>query len=275
MHSGLVFGCGRSGTSLVSGVVSRAGYYQGSNLVPEDESNPKGYFEDYEISQINEDLLTHHAERFSWTSWQDRRRNRALGSGLRWLSVMNGAISPKVGRYVAARIEAEVRNTPFLFKDPRISYTLPAWRPHLPEDCRYIVAFRDPIRTAESIVRRAQLKGYADSAKITIDRALSVWLSAYEAILTYELDAKVTLYVSYDSVVSGAGAKAVGCLLDAPVDGEFADASVSRSRPVPESELSGLSARMRRVFAKLLLLEAESITARLSDGNGRRPESRE
>jgi hypothetical protein len=45
----LVLGSGRSGTSLASGILSKAGYYMGENLMPATHTNPKGFFESFDI----------------------------------------------------------------------------------------------------------------------------------------------------------------------------------------------------------------------------------
>src|SRR5262249_21790216 len=54
----LILGSGRSGTSMLAGMLRLAGYYMGEHLVPADPSNPKGYFEDDEVNAINEELLS-------------------------------------------------------------------------------------------------------------------------------------------------------------------------------------------------------------------------
>lgn len=51
----------RSGTSAVTGSLSRCGFYVGptDRLIKPNEENPKGFFESYNIMQFNDDLLTH------------------------------------------------------------------------------------------------------------------------------------------------------------------------------------------------------------------------
>ena len=56
-RNGLILGSGRSGTSMLAGTLRGAGYYMGAHLLPADEANPRGYFEDDEINAINEALL--------------------------------------------------------------------------------------------------------------------------------------------------------------------------------------------------------------------------
>ena len=53
IRDGLILGSGRSGTSMLAGTLSAAGYYIGDCLIEANEANPKGFFEDYEVNAIN------------------------------------------------------------------------------------------------------------------------------------------------------------------------------------------------------------------------------
>lgn len=53
----LVLGSGRSGTSLVAGMLDRAGYYTGDNYLVGRLANPRGFFEDSRVNSINDALL--------------------------------------------------------------------------------------------------------------------------------------------------------------------------------------------------------------------------
>src|SRR5438067_12472105 len=57
MRDCLVLGSGRSGTSLVAGVLHQSGYFTGHDLLPASPTNPRGFFEDREVNAINEALL--------------------------------------------------------------------------------------------------------------------------------------------------------------------------------------------------------------------------
>lgn len=48
----VVLGTGRSGTSLVAGVLAALGYDPGKELIPADKNNAKGYFEDRELEHL-------------------------------------------------------------------------------------------------------------------------------------------------------------------------------------------------------------------------------
>ncbi len=53
----IVLGCGRSGTSLVAGLLASAGYFMGPRLHPPREANPTGFFEGEVVKDVNEALL--------------------------------------------------------------------------------------------------------------------------------------------------------------------------------------------------------------------------
>src|SRR5437879_5732793 len=115
MRNCLILGSGRSGTSMLAGMLHGAGYYMGTHLIPADESNPKGYFEDDEINAINEALLAPVTPTL-----------RCPSDGWRWLARVPVGTPVPFLPAISERIEAQTRRIPFAFKDPRFCYTLPA-----------------------------------------------------------------------------------------------------------------------------------------------------
>ncbi|GAA5316972.1 MAG: sulfotransferase family protein [Candidatus Pelagadaptatus aseana] len=69
----LVVGPGRSGTSTVSGVLSRLGVDFGSDLIAADYSNPKGYFESASFLRLNKKLyaICHDAKKVDAPSLEE------------------------------------------------------------------------------------------------------------------------------------------------------------------------------------------------------------
>lgn len=55
------------------------------------------------------------------------------------------------------------------YKDPRFSYTLPAWLPYL-HDTRMICIFREPGLTAESIVTECRTMPYLANLEMNVAR---------------------------------------------------------------------------------------------------------
>lgn len=59
----LILGSGRSGTSMLAGILHQAGYFMGDKLHKPELSNPKGFFEWMTINQINEQILAAYVKR--------------------------------------------------------------------------------------------------------------------------------------------------------------------------------------------------------------------
>lgn len=62
----LVLGIARSGTSALAGALSAAGVDFGSDLKPKDWQNPRGNFEDFGLSRLNQDILASQGR--TWSS---------------------------------------------------------------------------------------------------------------------------------------------------------------------------------------------------------------
>lgn len=54
----IVVGTGRSGTSVVAGMLWNMGIFMGNSLVPADKNNPAGHFEDEKFKELNLDYLS-------------------------------------------------------------------------------------------------------------------------------------------------------------------------------------------------------------------------
>ncbi len=205
IRNALVLGSGRSGTSLLAGLFNAGGYFSGENLWPATISNPLGYFEDIEINGINEDLLKKVAP------WRPRGiagtllpifHDRPKWSQ-RWLITLPAGTAICSDPALDRRIVAQVSRRPYLFKDPRFSYTLPAWVPHLSGDTTFLCTFREPLRTVNSIMKIVRDERYLRDIRMTRDRAIYYWTALYSNILYLrERIAGEWLFVHYDELLS-------------------------------------------------------------------------
>lgn len=150
----------RSGTSAIAKGIVELGAHPGNNLLPEDEGNPKGYWEDANIVNLNDKIL--------------------LNFNMRWHSQDN----PMVNRfetllplYEEKYLEeaTEIINNNFklsetiLFKDPRISILLPFWQKvfHIVgADVKYVLALRNPLETSKSLLKRNRME---------IEQGIKLW----------------------------------------------------------------------------------------------------
>ena len=229
MKSCMILGMGRSGTSLLAGTLREAGYYMGERLLPGNDANPKGFFEDLEIIAINEAIL------LPITPSRPGRvlmpgEDAAPVIGWRWLtSVPVGAEIP-CPPPVAGSIREKTARGPFCFKDPRFCYTLPAWRPSL-ADAAFACVFREPERTARSILTFCRVCQDESCIDRTLDYAgvMRLWTLMYRHVVETHRRAGDWLFVHYDQLVDGSALPRLAELLGARVDARFPDPSLKRS----------------------------------------------
>lgn len=237
MHPCVVLGSGRSGTSLLAGILLDAGYHLGDDLLPPRAANPGGFFEDRAVNRINERLLAPVTPR-PLRGPLRRLTPTRVRPGQRWLArlPLPTPIDPSPD---SVRAMAERTRRPHLaLKDPRFSYTLEAWRPHLPPDTVFLCVFREPGRTAASIVAdcRDPEAPYLHDLPMTWRRALRVWECQYDWIVErHRPGGGEWVFVHYDQLFDRAGLDRVAAALDVELDPRRADRSLRRSpdRPVP------------------------------------------
>lgn len=227
MFNCLILGSGRSGTSMMGGILHEAGYFMGDYLYPGRESNPKGFFETPEINSINEAILEHCVRAVS----TDQTSVNAPGRGQYWLmSLPEDHSVESADPAVAQRMAAILERRPFAFKDPRFSYTLPAWKPYLPAMTKFIVMFRPPETTATSILKECRTAPYLQNLQIDAVSALEVWKNIYRHILRHYLaEPDRFIFVHYVQCLRGDGVKRVADFLETPLHTSFVDVAMNRS----------------------------------------------
>ena len=141
----VVLGMHRSGTSLVAGLLHRAGVYMGTYFRAPDAANPSGYFEDIVWRNVNKTILN--CAGGTW--WQPPPQERiCLAAAHIW-------------PLVAALVEDRDTSSLWGFKDPRTCLTLRVLAPLL-EPFRIIYVEREEEQVIESLKRRAELRGYEE-----------------------------------------------------------------------------------------------------------------
>ncbi|MEL6346980.1 MAG: hypothetical protein AAFV53_27955, partial [Myxococcota bacterium] len=219
MRSCLILGSGRSGTSMVAGSLARSGYFMGRGLHAARAANPKGFFEDADINNLNDALI--------------RQLRPQLGGGQGWLADLGVQETVTAPGNLTAALQQLTRRQPFCFKDPRFSYTVSAWRPFLPADTGMICVFRHPALTAKSIVEECARASYLSDVEMNTQKALQIWASMYRQILQRHRTEgpQPWLFVHYNQMLDGSGQKAMEQFLEAPIDASFADKTLRRSPP--------------------------------------------
>lgn len=238
MRNVLILGSGRSGTSMLAGVFAHAGWHVGADPYPARSSNPKGFFESKEINGVNEYLLAL-GEGDRLAPWQ------------RWLAELPVDWRCPTDARAAERIRRLTQRAPYCFKDPRFSYTLPAWTPFT-QDALRVCVFRHPLAVARSIVKECAQESYLAGVDMTIDKALSAWLAAHRRILDVLRADGEWCWVHYDQVLSGEAFPRLEALVGAPLARGFPDADLQRN--FADGDLTG---ELSEIYAELLALSRE------------------
>ncbi|MGI9213161.1 MAG: sulfotransferase [Methylococcaceae bacterium] len=225
-----ILGCGRSGTSLVTGLFRNSGYYMGDRLYPPRDSNPLGFFEDAEVNSINENLLIPFFPRpFAHQGIQYGLDSP--GKGHSWLARLDPDMKPVASVTDIERIRKLILQTPFCFKDPRFCYTLPIW---LQENtsARFLCIFRHPAEVVCSILKEVHSMPYLFNFAISVNQVFEVWRLMYQRILDQYPAKDDWLFLYYDDLFCSSTLDRIS---------EFAGTSVDRSFPQPQLKRSTAS----------------------------------
>lgn len=229
----LILGSGRSGTSMAAGLLNVSGYFMGDEIWPANPGNPKGQFEDREVNSINDELIASvlpkapagrlHTLLFGETP--------SFGEFQRWMAVVRPGTPIPCPPEIDERICALTARRPFCFKDPRLSYTLPAWRPHV-DGALLLCIFRHPSVVADSMVRECATADYMKGLKLDAAWALKVWEAMYGSILDMHYPLGGDWYfVHYDQLLDKSAYPELERRLGVEVDRGFATPALNRSRP--------------------------------------------
>jgi hypothetical protein len=139
----LVIGMHRSGTSALASMLEALGLDLGNKqqLLPPDEHNPQGYFEQDAVVAFNDEVFDY------------------LGGAWDAPPVFTAGWAARVDLEVFVdrlrTLLAELYDgSSYVLKDPRISMLLPLWRQALPEHSVVVAMVRDPMEVALSLHKR-------------------------------------------------------------------------------------------------------------------------
>jgi len=133
----VVVGFHRSGTSMLTRMLHKAGLFVGDRLLGAVPSNPHGHYEDEEVLGFHDKVLESNG--CNWMFSGDADNLIMSEAAQRWMRTF-------VGR----------RNTRYAnwgFKDPRVCLFLENWDSAI-ENPVYVVVFRDFLETSQSIFHR-------------------------------------------------------------------------------------------------------------------------
>ncbi len=141
----LVLGMHRSGTSALTRGLQMMGVHLGDDFLEPKPDNPKGYWEDRQICDLNERLLGAFG-----LKWEDL----ALIEDAQWQGALVEALRAEAIEYVRAKF---IGHPLWGFKDPRSIRLLPFWQSVLRDlevDESYLLVIRNPRSVADSLTKR-------------------------------------------------------------------------------------------------------------------------
>lgn len=178
----VVLGMHRSGTSAVARGLAALGADLGGDLMPPGADNPRGYWEDLEVVQFNEELFS-----FLGTKLAELK---SIGPS-EVAALRERGFTERAAALLQRKVD---RHTTFAFKDPRTAKLWLFWREVLPRvqaeaGCVFVV--RHPTSVAESLRKRNHIDPVHGQL---------LWLTHIIAVAARPPACK-TLVVDYDRLV--------------------------------------------------------------------------
>lgn len=179
-----ITGMHRSGTSMIARILNLCGLYLGTeeNIMPADDGNPAGYWQNLEMDQISEAILANFSGGWDFLL-------PVMASGWEHRDDL-GSLRTKAKSCIA-RMET---NKPWGWKDPRASLTIPFWKSLLP-DLKVVVCLRNPIEVVDSLQKHTGS---------TTAFTYNLWIRYYQRILE-DVPEECRIITHYDSYFIDAG----------------------------------------------------------------------
>jgi hypothetical protein len=142
----VVLGMHRSGTSAIARSLEFIGVGLGDNLHPAGFDNPKGFWEDRECLEINEELLSHLGSAYDRLdlAWERLKNDTFIK-----------ALNVKAKQIIIRKLSEN--NGLWGFKDPRTCRLLSFWHDVFDSvgcETNYVIVLRNPLSVASSLVKR-------------------------------------------------------------------------------------------------------------------------
>ena len=247
----LVAGMHRSGTSAITHGLEILGVSLGDDLLPANDDNPKGFFEDRKVCEIDDRLLA-----LTDSSWHTLGRRYWPVEGPGELDRLEEEASDLLRERIGS---AEA----FGLKDPRISRLMPFWleiASKLGIKTSVVIAHRSPYVIADSLLTR---DGFPP------EKSLLLWLDYLVSALRSQISPK--LVVSYDRLLAQPEEQLERMRTQLSLPGradshairaykeEFLTSKLSRSRPVSATVSQTLRETVDGLASALDMLSADEI----------------
>jgi hypothetical protein len=143
----VVLGMHRSGTSALCRCLHTLGINLGSNLNPPHDTNPKGFWEDLDVLEFNENLLATLGMR--WDTFAPMSVERVQ-------FIQRAELIGQAKSMLGSKISGSDDKL-FGFKEPRTTKLLPFWLKVFqgePYQVAYLLPYRNPLSVAQSLNKR-------------------------------------------------------------------------------------------------------------------------
>ncbi len=178
----VVLGMHRSGTSAITRGLIPLGVALGDDLIPAAFDNVKGFWEDRQLTEINQRLQS--LMGYEWYGAE-------LSTPIDFDAPDVARLYDKALDVLQTKLDGNVR---FAFKDPRTSLVLEFWLSifeRLKLDPAYVIALRNPLDVAKSLEKRNALE---------LGKSLYLWQNSFLRALELTKDAR-RIVVSYEAVL--------------------------------------------------------------------------
>ena len=256
-RSVLICGAGRSGTSCLAGMFGPETHCHGDDLYEPSPSNPKGFFENRQVNDLNESIMM-----MSAVAHVGADATRALLQGFTpgqlWLARFPDAMPARWNADQSRDIAQAISRAPFCLKDPRFSITAQAWLEQVP-DAALLSIHRAPAVTAESVLRECRSVTYLRDFRISVADAFAVWSQTYRRIIKLYRSGADVVFLRYEDLFDADRLALLERHVRAPLHQQFAERSLNRTQPdVPaDAECKALHALLDTLSAATFSAQRE------------------
>lgn len=209
---------------MLAGMLHKSGYFLGDNLYPPRDANPKGFYEDALINQLNEMIIINCVKSVGANPF-------AYRPGQLWLARFPIDMKFPANEYQQSIIRGLAARAPFCFKDPRFAFTLEAWLSIAPSTI-VLCIFRDPASVIASIFKECSTEPYLFSFSISVETALAAWREIYWRLLTLYRKHTGIFFLSYRDILNGSVIPKMQEIVKTDLDMTMPEASLNRSKAV-------------------------------------------
>lgn len=182
-HLILVLGMKRSGTSALTKGLEVMGVSLGDYLMPPNQFNRKGYWEDWDFHELNFEMLK--------ACTQNRARRILPLSEKETTYLLNSHHAERAAQLLLKKIPLD---QPFAFKVPTSSLLIPFWKKiceQLKIALSVVIALRNPISVANSVEQ---------SFEDLHEKSFWIWIASLLSSLTHS-EGHERILVDYDELI--------------------------------------------------------------------------